>query len=106
MTKSELITKMTQALRELPEEAVHQAVNVIIVQISDAIASGQGVEIRGFGSFSLRYRSPRIVRNPNTQEKITKSGSHAIHFKPGKLLRERVNNRGITFSRQSLKKAT
>ncbi len=55
MTKSELISKMTRELRELPEEAVHQAVEVIIVQLSDAIASGQGVEIRGFSSFSLRY---------------------------------------------------
>ena len=92
MTKSELINKMTRELQELPEEAVHQAVEAIIVQMSDAIASGQGVEIRGFCSFSLRYRSPRIVRNPKTQEKMTKPGWHAIHFKPGKLLRERVNN--------------
>lgn len=106
MTKSELISIMTQELRELPEETVHQAVEVIIVQLSDAIASGQGVEIRGFGSFSLRYRSPRIVRNPNTQVKRMKPGWHTIHFKPGKLLREQVNNRGINALQTESKKAT
>ena len=59
--------------------------------MSDSLAKGQRIEIRGFGSFSLHYRPPRIGRNPKTGEAVALSGKYVPHFKPGKDLRERVN---------------
>ena len=57
----------------------------------DALARGERIEIRGFGSFSLHYRAPRIGRNPKTGEQVALAGKYVPHFKPGKELRERVN---------------
>jgi integration host factor subunit beta len=59
--------------------------------MSQTLASGDRIEIRGFGSFSLHYRAPRIGRNPKTGESVGLSGKHVPHFKPGKELRDRVN---------------
>jgi len=55
------------------------------------LSTGERIEIRGFGSFSLHFRPPRIGRNPKTGESVSLSGKHVPHFKPGKVLRERVN---------------
>lgn len=59
--------------------------------LKNSLASGERIEIRGFGSFSLHFRPPRIGRNPKTGEAVALSGKHVPHFKPGKDLRERVN---------------
>jgi len=59
--------------------------------MSQALASGDRIEIRGFGSFSLHFRPPRLGRNPKTGEAVALAGKHVPHFKPGKELRERVN---------------
>jgi integration host factor subunit beta len=64
----------------------------LLEQMSDALSTGQRIEIRGFGSFSLHHRPPRIGRNPKTGEPVALPGKHVPHFKPGKQLRERVNN--------------
>ena len=69
--------------------------------MSDSLAKGQRIEIRGFGSFSLHYRPPRIGRNPKTGEAVALSGKYVPHFKPGKDLRERVNE-SRPFSDQEL----
>lgn len=67
------------------------AVRTIIEQMSSALASGERIEVRGFGSFSLHFRPPRMGRNPKTGESVALPGKHVPHFKPGKELRERVN---------------
>ena len=59
--------------------------------MGNSLAAGERIEIRGFGSFSLHYRPPRMGRNPKTGEAVALSGKHVPHFKPGKELRERVN---------------
>ena len=59
--------------------------------MGDALADGERIEIRGFGSFSLHFRPPRIGRNPKTGDSVALPGKHVPHFKPGKELRERVN---------------
>jgi integration host factor subunit beta len=59
--------------------------------MSDALADGERIEIRGFGSFSLHFRPPRQGRNPKTGEAVSLAGKHVPHFKPGKDIRERVN---------------
>jgi integration host factor subunit beta len=65
----------------------------MIEQMSQALASGERIEIRGFGSFSLHFRPPRMGRNPKTGDSVELSGKYVPHFKPGKELRERVNER-------------
>ena len=96
MTKSELIDRMVNAQAkgsgpQLTNRDVELAVKTLLEQMSGALASGSRIEVRGFGSFSLHYRAPRIGRNPKTGESVGLSGKHVPHFKPGKELRDRVN---------------
>ena len=69
------------------------AVKSILEQMSHTLAAGGRIEVRGFGSFSLHYRPPRMGRNPKTGESVALSSKYVPHFKPGRELRERVNNR-------------
>ena len=64
---------------------------MMLDQMAEALAGGDRIEIRGFGSFSLHYRPPRLGRNPKTGEKVDLSGKYVPHFKPGKELKDRVN---------------
>lgn len=91
MTKSELIEKLSRKQAQLAYKDVELAVKTILEQMSHALATGQRIEIRGFGSFSLHFRPPRVGRNPKTGESVSLEGKHVPHFKPGKELRERVN---------------
>jgi len=92
MTKSELIDVIARKQKHLPTKDVELAVKHLLELMSSSLASGDRIEIRGFGSFSLHYRPPRMGRNPKTGESVALSGKHVPHFKPGKDLRERVNN--------------
>ncbi|MDA8898734.1 integration host factor subunit beta [Porticoccaceae bacterium] len=92
MTKSELIEKIAISQDQLPPRDVEQAVRMILERMANALVSKQRIEIRGFGSFSLHYRAPRTGRNPKTGDSVTLSGKYVPHFKPGKDLRDRVNN--------------
>jgi len=91
MTKSELIETLARKQNQLPYKDVELAVKTLIEQMSQSLATGSRIEIRGFGSFSLHFRPPRIGRNPKTGESVSLSGKYVPHFKPGKELRERVN---------------
>ena len=91
MTKSELIERISERQPQLSPKDIELAVKTILDQISDTLADGQRIEIRGFGSFSLHYRAPRKGRNPKTGETVELEGKHVPHFKPGKEMRERVN---------------
>ena len=92
MTKSELIEIITAKQKHLPARDVELALKQILEIMSDALSQGERIEIRGFGSFSLHFRPPRQGRNPKTGEAVALSGKHVPHFKPGKDLRERVND--------------
>ena len=91
MTRSELIKQMADGQTQLSEKDVELAVKLMIDHMAETLAGGERIEIRGFGSFSLHYRPPRIGRNPKTGEAVALSGKYVPHFKPGKDLRERVN---------------
>lgn len=91
MTKSELIEAITRRQSHLNAKDVELAVKYLIEVMSNSLSSGERIEIRGFGSFSLHFRPPRIGRNPKTGEAVALSGKYVPHFKPGKDLRERVN---------------
>ena len=92
LTKSELIERVAQRQSQLSQKDVELAVKTMLEEMSQALATGGRIEIRGFGSFSLHYRAPRLGRNPKTGESVDLSGKYVPHFKPGKELRDRVNN--------------
>ena len=97
MTKSELIERITTRQAQLSAKDVELAVKTMIEHMAQTLAQGHRIEIRGFGSFSLHYRAPRIGRNPKTGESVGLSGKYVPHFKPGKELRDRVNESLIEF---------
>ena len=101
MTKSELIEILARKQSHLPTKDVELAVKSLLEQMSNALADGRRIEIRGFGSFSLHFRPPRMGRNPKTGEAVALSGKYVPHFKPGKELREQVNNGLATSSSEA-----
>ncbi|AEG31584.1 integration host factor subunit beta [Thiomicrospira cyclica] len=91
MTKSELIELISRKQTQLSHNDVELAVNHIVDAMIAAMAAGDRIEIRGFGSFSLHHRQARLGRNPKTGETVALSDKRVPHFKPGKELRERVD---------------
>ena len=91
MTKSELIAALAARYPQLAARDTDYAVKTVLDAMAQALASGQRIEIRGFGSFSLSRRSPRIGRNPKSGEQVLVPGKQVPHFKAGKELRERVD---------------
>lgn len=91
MTKSELIEILAQKQMQLAYKDVELAVKTLLDQMGTTLANGERIEIRGFGSFSLHYRPPRIGRNPKTGDSVQLAAKYVPHFKPGKEMRERVN---------------
>lgn len=88
MTRSELVEALANRFPQLIAADAEIAVDHIIGAIKRTLAQGHRVEIRGFGSFSLNYRPPRMGRNPKTGEKVSVPGKYVPHFKAGKELRE------------------
>jgi len=91
VTKSELIQALSGRQTHLASPDVELAVKSVIDQMADSLATGERIEVRGFGSFSLHFRPPRMGRNPKTGDVVALAGKYVPHFKPGKELRERVN---------------
>ncbi|QWQ15742.1 integration host factor subunit beta [Providencia rettgeri] len=91
MTKSELIERLASQQSHLSAKTVEEAVKEILEHMADTLTNGERIEVRGFGSFSLHYRAPRVGRNPKTGDKVELEGKYVPHFKPGKELRDRVN---------------
>lgn len=91
MTKSELIARLAQRFPQLVAKDADLAVKMILDAMSETLAKGDRIEIRGFGSFSLNYRPPRVGRNPKSGVKVEVPAKYVPHFKAGKELRERVD---------------
>ena len=91
MTKSELIEQLAEQHAHVPVKDVENAVKEILEQMAGSLSTSDRIEIRGFGSFSLHFRAPRTGRNPKTGDTVELEGKHVPHFKPGKELRDRVN---------------
>ncbi|TQV84504.1 integration host factor subunit beta [Aliikangiella coralliicola] len=92
MTKSELIERLAARQTQLSLKDVELVVKSILEHMAQSLAKGERIEIRGFGSFSLHYRAPRVGRNPKTGQSVELEGKYVPHFKPGKELRDRVND--------------
>lgn len=92
MTKSELIELIARHQTQFSQKDVELAVNKIIDSMIQSLSKGDRIEIRGFGSFSLHDRKARVGRNPKTGEKVQLNAKKVPHFKPGKSLRDRVDD--------------
>jgi len=92
MTKSELIARLAQRYPQLVAKDAEYAVKMILDAMTQALLAGDRIEIRGFGSFGLNYRPPRVGRNPKSGEKVHVPEKYVPHFKAGKELRERVDS--------------
>ena len=93
MIRSELIQKIADENPHLYQRDVERIVNTIFDEITDAMARGERVELRGFGAFSVKKRDARVGRNPRTGESVSVEEKHVPFFKTGKLLRDRLNGR-------------
>jgi len=93
MTKSELIETIAFKQTQLAQKDVDLAVKAIIDYMSQSLEKGERIEVRGFGSFSLHHRKKRVGRNPKTGARVSLPAKYVPHFKPGKDLRERVNDK-------------
>ncbi len=91
MTKSDLIARLAERFPQLVAKDADFAVKMILDAMSEALVKGDRIEIRGFGSFSLNYRPPRVGRNPKSGDKVSVPEKWVPHFKAGKELRERVD---------------
>lgn len=97
MTRSDLVTELAERFSQLTHRDTEFAVKTILDAISDGLARGHRIEIRGFGSFSVNRRPPRVGRNPRSGERVVIPEKLAPHFKPGKALREGVDDdRGLS----------
>lgn len=92
MTKSELIERLIEQHPQLSVKDVELAVKTMLDHMTESLSNGDRIEIRGFGSFSLHYRAPRIGRNPKTGESVSLEAKYVPHFKPGKEMRDQVND--------------
>ena len=93
MIRSELIQKITDENPHLFQRDVERIVNTIFEEITDALANGDRVELRGFGAFSVKTRDARVGRNPRTGEAVSVDQKKVPFFKTGKLLRDRLNGK-------------
>lgn len=94
MNKSNLIQSVANRLPTLPARDVEIIINTIFDSMIESLAKGNRIEIRGFGSFEVRARSPRQGRNPKTGERVQVKGRRVPFFKVGKEMKEKVNNHG------------
>lgn len=92
MVKSELIMRLTEKQDLLTLKDVELGVNQILDKMTDSLTENDRIEIRGFGSFCLHFRPPRRAHNPKTGARVYTEAKYTPHFKPGKDLRERVND--------------
>ena len=91
MTKSELIELIARKQPQFSYKDIELVVKTLLEHMVSALSTGERIEVRGFGSFSLHYRPARIGRNPKSGESVSLSAKYVPHFKSGKDLRERVN---------------
>ena len=95
MTRSDLVEELAAHFDQLTQRDAEFAVKAILDAMNDALVRGHRIEIRGFGSFSVNHRAPRIGRNPRSGASVASPEKRVVHFKPGKALREAVDQRTV-----------
>jgi integration host factor subunit beta len=101
MTRSDLVEELAARFAQLTHRDAESAVKTILDAMGDALVRGNRIEIRGFGSFSVSRRPPRIGRNPRSGESVQVPEKRVPHFKPGKALREAVDERTAQLDAQT-----
>lgn len=91
MTRSDLVAKLAERFGQLTHRDAEFAVKTMLDAMADAMTRGHRIEIRGFGSFSINHRPPRVGRNPRSGEQVEIPEKRVPHFKPGKALRQAVD---------------
>ena len=97
MLKSELVENLVAKYKDLEERDISLSVNLLLDYLTRSLEAGKKIEVRGFGSLTLHYRKPRKAHNPKTNEKVITKEKYAVHFKPGKDLKQRVDNSKLEF---------
>ncbi|MEJ2367935.1 MAG: integration host factor subunit beta [Acidobacteriota bacterium] len=92
MTKADII-ELVSKRSDLPKKQAELVVNTVIESVVDALDNGDKVELRGFGSFRMKVRKPRVARNPKTGEKVHVDEKHVPYFRAGKELKEKINRK-------------
>ncbi len=92
VTKAEVIDRLAKKFPDIQIRDVKSAVEIMLEHITQTLTCGERVEIRGFGSFSLHYHPPHLGHNPKTGERVMLPGKYYARFRPGKALREKVDN--------------
>jgi integration host factor subunit beta len=100
MTRSDIVQVLAEKFGQLTHRDAEFAVKTILDAMSEALARGHRIEIRGFGSFSINRRSPRMGRNPRSGESVAIPEKRVPHFKPGKALREAVDEQTTATTRE------
>ncbi len=95
LNRSDLVSRIAMRQTNLEEQTVEQAIKIMLEQMVEALAANKRIEIRGFGSFTLHVRAPRVGRNPKTGTTVQVGAKAVPHFKPGKALRDLVNEPNI-----------
>ena len=96
MIRSELVQKLCLDFPDLTQREIESVVSAFFDSITDQLAEGGRVELRGFGAFSTRKRDARLGRNPRTGESVEVDAKRVPYFKPGKEMRERLNLKEVT----------
>lgn len=91
MTRSELVEKIASKMPNLTIRDIDRIVSVIFDKMTESLAEGNRIELRGFGAFSLHKREPRIAINPKNKEKVSVPAKNIVHFKTGKELHDMLN---------------
>ena len=92
MTRSDLVEELAARFEQLTQRDAEVAVKTLLEALGEALAQGQRIEVRGFGSFSITHRAPRMGRNPRSGAAVAIPARRVTHFKPGKALREAVDH--------------
>ena len=101
MTRSDLVEALAERFGQLTHRDAEFAVKALLEAMSDALARGHRIELRGFGSFTISHRPPRMGRNPRSGESVAIPEKRVSHFKPGKALREAVDERTQAMKKQA-----
>ncbi|RID99797.1 integration host factor subunit beta [Simplicispira hankyongi] len=104
MTRSDLVEALAERFDQLTHRDAEVAVKALLDAVGDALVRGHRIEVRGFGSFSVSHRPPRMGRNPRSGEAVAIPSKRVPHFKPGKALREAVDQRTDQLTQQSTAK--
>jgi integration host factor subunit beta len=92
MIKFELVDRLYALFPKLKKNEALAIVNLIVEKMADSLVEGERIDIRGFGTFSLKRHPPRLAHNPKTKQKLMTQEKYSVHFRPSKYITEAINS--------------